>query len=186
MTYHNFRLKVIKAKTRKKARIRNSYGTKQGWRWFKKNKWLGGEPVTEKQFGIIIRRVNEYLVQQLLEGHDVVFPHKMGKLELRKTPARIEFNNEELSTNLPIDWERTLKLWYEDAESYDNRTLIRKEYREIFRIVYNKTKANYNNKTFYKFTPHRNVKKALSEKIKNNEIDAFLRYEIYEHKYNNG
>ena len=179
MNYHNFRLKVIKAKGKKKFKVRNSYGTKQGWRWLKKNKWLGGEPVTEKQFGIIIRRIDEYLIQRLFEGHDIILPHRMGKLELRKTPRRIDFKNGKLDTNLPIDWKRTLELWHADEESLNNKTLIRKEYKEIFRVIYNKSSANYNNKVFYQFTLHRNVRKALSTKIKNNEIDAFLRYELH-------
>lgn len=179
MNYQNFRLKVIKAKGKKKFKVRNSYGTKQGWRWFKKNKWLGGEPVTEKQFGTIIRSIDEYLLERLLEGHDVIFPHKMGKLELRKSPRRIEFKDGKLNTNLPVDWEKTLKLWHCDEKALNDKILIRKEYKEIFRIIYNKSSANYNNKVFYQFTPHRSVKKALSTKIENNEIDAFLRYELH-------
>lgn len=179
MNYNNFRAKVLKVNKKKKFKVRNSYGTKQGWRWYKKNKWLDGEPVTEKQFGIIIRTINEALIEQLLNGSDINLPHRMGRLELRKVKSRIEFKDGKLDTNLPVDWDRTLKLWYEDAKSYEDRVLIRKEYKEIFRIIYNKSKANYNNKTFYQFTPHRDVKKKLSERIKQNETDAFLRYAVH-------
>lgn len=179
MNYNKFRARILKVHNKKKFKVRSSYGTKQGWRWLKKHKWLNGEPVTEKQFGIIIRCVNEYLVEQLLQGHDINLPCRMGKIELRKTKARIEFVDGKLDTNLPVDWKRTLELWHEDAKAYQDKTLIRKEYDEIFRIIYNKSSANYNNKTFYQFTPHRDVKKKLSERIKQNKVDAFLRYAVH-------
>lgn len=178
MTYRNFRLRTLRAVGKKKFKITHSYGTKQGWRYLKKNKWFSGEPVTEKQFGSIIRRVNELLIEQFLKGSDIVFPYKMGKLELRKMPASIRFEDGELKTNLPVDWKRTLQLWYEDEEAKNNKTLIRKEYKEVFRIIYNKSKAVYKNKCFYNFIPNRDFKKKLSDSINNNETDAFLRYRI--------
>ena len=55
------------------------------------------------------------------------------------------------------------------------------EAKEIFKFYYNRNKAKYVNKAFYEFTPTRSFKKRLSDKIKDNEIDAFLinRDEIY-------
>lgn len=179
MSYNNFRAKILKVKTKKKFKVTNSYGTKQGWRWYKKNKWFGNEPVTEKQFGTIIRRVNEELVESLIQGHDINLPHRMGRIELRKRYARVEIIGGKLETNLPIDWNRTLHLWYEDAKAYHDKLLVRKEYKTIFRIIYNKKCANYNNKSFYQFIPHRDVKKKLSERIKENKVDAFLNYAVH-------
>ena len=105
----------------------------------------------------------------------------MGKIELRKYKARIKYEDGKVVTNLPIDWKRTLQLWNEDDESRSNKTLIRRETKEVFRIIYNRQSANYNNKTFYQFSASRAVRQALSEKIKNNEIDAFLmgEYELH-------
>ena len=80
-----------------------------------------------------------------------------------------------IKTYMPIDWDATLKLWYEDAESYKNKTLVKKEEKEYFRIKYDKTRADYNNKSFYKLEPNRELKLRLKEKIRNKEIDAFLK-----------
>jgi hypothetical protein len=44
----------------------------------------------------------------------------------------------------------------------------------LFNIHYNKKGAIYKNKNFYQFIINRRVKKLLSDKIKNNEIDTFL------------
>jgi hypothetical protein len=62
----------------------------------------------------------------------------MGTLEIRKKPARVSIVDGKLVTNLPIDWDATLKLWYEDKESFENKTLVRVESEEIFKVYYNK------------------------------------------------
>lgn len=180
MNYNSFRKKVIKAKTKKKFKVRNSYGTKQVWRWLKKNKWLGLEnPITEKDFGLVIREVNKLLVEQLLSGHDIILPHRMGRIELRKYKTKIEYKDGKLITNLPVDWKRTLKYWHNDESSYKEKKLIRQEVKEVFRIVYSKKSANYNNKSFYQFIPNRDLKIELSKRIKEHKIDAFLGYAVH-------
>jgi len=175
MNYSSFRKKVIKAKTKKKFRVTNSYGTKQAWRWLKKNKWLDLEnPVTEKEFGAIIREVNKELVEHMFNGHDIILPHRMGRIEIRKYEPRIEYKDGKVQTNLPVNWQRTLNYWHQDPEAHKNKVLIRQEVKNVFRIIYVKKSANYKNKTFYQFVPHRDVKVELSQRIKDNKIDAFL------------
>ena len=180
--YNKFRANVIKLRSNKHFKITNSYGTKEAWRWFKKNKWLDlGQSVTEREFGAIIKAMNKLFVNRLLEGHDIILPCRMGKIELRKYKARIFYKDGKIVTNLPVDWKRTLQLWGEDTEAYNNKIIVRHEAKEVFRIIYNRQSANYNNKSFYQFNASRSVKKVLSEKIKHNEIDAFLmgEYELH-------
>lgn len=98
----------------------------------------------------------------------------MGILELRKNKVKFEFRNNKVYTNLPIDWDRTIKLWCEDEESYKNRTLIKMEEKEIFRVLYNKSKANYKNQMFYQFKVNRELKRLLKNNIKEGNVDAFL------------
>lgn len=98
----------------------------------------------------------------------------MGLLELRKRIPSITLENGKIKTNLPVDWDKTLKLWASDIQAYNNKTLVRHESKEVFKVYYNKTKAIYNNKHFYTFTLNRDLKLALKEKVRNNEIDAFL------------
>ena len=98
----------------------------------------------------------------------------MGTLELRKKPSRIEIVDGELVTNLPIDWDATLKLWHEDKEAYDEKILVRYENEAIFKILYNKSTATYKNKSFYDFRPIRTIKKQISRLIKDNKLDAYL------------
>lgn len=174
-SYDNFRAKTLKLTGEKKFKVTNSYGTKQGWRWLRKNKWLDiGQAVTERQFGEIIKGVNKILVGRLLKGLDAKFPNRMGKLELRKYFPQVKFENSQCITNLPIDWKRTLHLWHEDPQCRKDKYLVRKETDEIFKVLYNKRHAVYKNKKYYQFSLARAVKLELKNTAENNRLDAFL------------
>ena len=111
---------------------------------------------------------------KLLMGEDIILPCKMGKIEVRKYNRSISIKNGKVVTNLPIDWDRTLKLWSEDEEAYKERTLIKMEEKEIFKVHYNKAKADYTNKSFYQFNANRELKRTLKRNIKEGRVDAFL------------
>lgn len=174
MTYEEFKSEVQHLSSPRKHKVTNSIGVYSAYKWIRKNKWLNiGRPLTEHEFYSIIRKVNDYLADSFLHGNDIKLPHRMGRLELRKYDAKICLKDNKVVTNLPIDWDKTLRLWYEDKESYDNRTLVRMEEKEIFKIYYNRSKADYNNQTFYEFNPNRELRKELKKRIKDGKIDAF-------------
>lgn len=170
----NFRKSVLKVNEPRTHKVRNSNGVYDAYKWVRKNKWLNiGRVVTEHEFYSVIRRIDNLLVDSILRGNDIIFPHRLGSLELRKYRPTVSIKNDKLKVNLPIDWDRTLKLWAEDEESYKERTLVKMEEKEVFKVFYNKRTANYNNKSFYTFEINRDVKKKLKQKIKNKAIDAF-------------
>lgn len=169
-----FRKQVLKVDGPRVHRINNSFGVYDSYKYIRKNKWFDiGQPITEHQFYSIIRRVNNLLAEELLHGHDINLPCRMGTIEVRKYDARISIKEGKIKTNLPIDWDRTLKLWSEDEEAYKERTLIKMEEKEIFKVLYNRIKANYNNKSFYEFNINRDLKRRLKQRIKSDNFDAF-------------
>lgn len=169
-----FRRKVLKVDGPREHKISNSYGVYDAYKYIRKNKWFDiGQPVTEHQFYSIIRKINNYLADLLLHGHDIKLPCRMGTIEVRKYDASISIKDGKVKTNLPIDWDRTLKLWSEDEEAYKERTLIKMEEKEIFKVFYNRIKADYNNKSFYEFIVNRDLKRRLKQRIKNYNFDAF-------------
>jgi hypothetical protein len=169
-----FRRKILKLNSTRVHKVRNSNGVYDSYKYIRKNKWLDlPRPLTEHEFYSIIRQVNNLLAESLLKGEDIILPHRMGAIELRKYDARITLNGDKVITNLPIDWDRTLKLWSEDEESYKNKTLIKMEEKEIFKVFYNKKNANYQNKSFMAFEVNRDLKRRLKAKIKSKSIDAF-------------
>jgi hypothetical protein len=176
MTYEEFRIGVLKANQKKHHfKVHNSYGTKDAYRWAMKHKQIRRD-LSETNFRVIINALNQSLQDQLLQGKDIKLPESMGRIEIRKYTTFVGLEEGKIKTNLAIDWDKTLKLWYEDKDAYINKTLIRCETNEKFRIVYNKHKAKYNNKIFYDFTPTRDIKLKLKELINNQGFDALLLY----------
>ena len=170
-----FRRKVLKVDHSRNHKVKNSIGVYDIYKHIRKNKWYDiGQPITEHQFYTIIRQVNNVLADNLLKGNDIVFPNKMGRLEVRKFEPIIRFDDNKLTVRLPIDWDRTLKLWLEDEEAYKERTLVKMEEKEIFKVCYNKTRADFQNKGFYQLQINRDLKIALKKKIKLGNFDAFL------------
>ena len=170
----NLRREILKLNQPRKHKVSGSIGVYDAYKHIRKNKWKDiGRILSEHEFYTIIRQVNNMLADRFLEGNDIDLPHKLGKLELRKYNSKVSFKDGKLKTNLPIDWDRTLKLWAEDSSSYKEKILVRLEEQEIFKVFYNKSKANYNNKSFYEFEVNRDLKRRLKQKIKEGLIDAF-------------
>lgn len=169
-----FRRTILKVNDSRVHRVNNSYGVYDAYKYIRKYKWFNiGQPVTEHQFYYIIRNINNLLSDSLVQGHDIKLPCRMGTIEIRKYDAIISINNGKIKTNLPVDWDRTLKLWLEDEEAYKEKTLIKMEEKEIFKIHYNRIRADYNNKSYYEFIVNRDLKKRLKKRIKNGNFDAF-------------
>lgn len=170
----NFRREVLKVDKPRVHKIKNSLGVYDSYKWLRKNKWLDVGPISEHDYYAIIRAVNKALVLNFLITGSIKLPERMGEITLRKYPAKITLENGKIQTNLPIDWDATLNLWSEDKDSYEKRTLIRTEEREIFKVLYDKSKALYNNKSFYTFELNRDIKLSLKKQLKNGLLDAFI------------
>lgn len=175
MDYNSFIKDIKKVNKERHHKVTNSYGSKDAFHYYRKIKPTNSKYVlTDCQYLSIIRKINNCLRDYLIEGKDVLLPEKMGRLELRKTKSKISFENGKLKTNLPVDWNATLKLWYDNPISKNKKQLVRQETQETFRVYYNRNKANYNNKSFYEFNTNRDIKLGLKKNIKLNKLDAFV------------
>ena len=174
-SYKDFKSAIQGLQNTRTHKITNSLGVYDAYKYIRKNKWFDiGRPLTEHEFYQIIRKVNNYLAEKLVNGNDITFPNRMGKLELRKRNSLpVIDKNGSLKVTYAIDWDSTLKLWYDDEEAFNSKTLVKLPERNIFRVKYNKDSANYENKSFMEFQINRDIKTRLKQKIKNNEIDAF-------------
>jgi hypothetical protein len=158
----------------RKYKVNNSLGVYDGYKYYRKNKPDNKQFIlSESQYFAIIRKINLHLVDELLLGNDVKLPKSMGTIEIRKRERKVKLGSDgKVVTNLPIDWDKTLKLWYEDEESYNNKTLIRVDEKEIFKIYYNKNLAKYTNVCYYEFLFNKDLKIRLKQKIKEGKIEA--------------
>ena len=170
----NFRREVLKVNKSRVHKVKNSLGVYNAYKWLRKNKWLDMEPISEHDFYAIIRAVNKALAKSFLHLGSIKLPLRMGEIILRKYHPSITSQDGKIKTNLPVDWDSTLQLWSEDKESYKKRTLIRLEEKEVFKVLYDKSKALYNNKSFYTLELNRNIKLSLKKQLKNGLLDAFM------------
>ena len=174
MEVQDFINKVRKIKEPRVHKIKNSYGVYDGYKYYRKNKPKDSKFVlSESQYFSIIRMMNNLMAEALLKGEDIILPCRMGRIEIRKSNTSITFDGVKIKANLPIDWNKTLKLWYEDEEAYKNKTLVKIEEREVYKIYYNRNLAEYTNKSFYQFNFNRDLKRRLKVSIKDGSIDAF-------------
>lgn len=175
MQFEDFIKDVKKVTKERHHKVTNSYGSKDAFRYYRKIKPDDSKYVlTDCQYLRIIRLINDQLRFNLIAGKDVILPEKMGRLELRKRINKVKFVEGKMDINYPIDWNATLKLWYDNPSSKAKKQLVRQEAKETFRVFYNRSKANYNNKSFYEFDTNRDIKLGLKRNIKLNKIDAFI------------
>lgn len=174
MSLNEFLKEIKNVKKERHHKVTNSYGSKDAFHYYRKIRPQEDKYVlTDCQYLAIIRQINNHLRDFLVEGKDVLLPERMGRLELRKYANSIKFEEGKLKTNLPVDWNATLKLWYENPSSKNKKQLVRQENVDTFKVFYNRNLANYNNKTFYEFDLNRTIKVGLKNNIKQNKIDAF-------------
>lgn len=171
-----FKKRIKKLDNHRVHSVRNSLGVYDAYKYYRKHKPNDKKYVlTESQYFAIIRKVNLLLSEQLLNNNDIILPCRMGTIELRKFDKTISVDNKgKVKTNLPIDWNKTLELWYEDKEAFKDKTLVKMDENEIFKIYYNKLNANYENRAFYEFVFNKDLKQKLKHKIKQGLIDAYL------------
>lgn len=181
MTEQEFINATKKVSSRRRHKITHSYGVYDAYKYYRKNK------PKEKQYIIkdvtyykIIRKINNILKEMLIEGNDIKFPCRMGNLELRKSNTGVYFKDGKVMNNYPIDWNTTLKLWYEDKESKEKKALVKKVTDTVFKVYYNKKTANYKNKAVFDFKLNRDIKNKLKLRIQEGKLDAFINNNYYE------
>lgn len=165
---------IKRVNQKRNHKIKNSYGVYDAYKYYRKNKPKDKKYIlTESQYFSIIRHINNLLVDKLLLESEIKFPCRLGSLYIIKNSTKIYKEGNVLKNTYPIDWNTTLNLWKDDVEAYNQRILVKHLSKEVFKIKYDKRKANYINKSFFDFKPNRTLKIKLKELIKNNNINAY-------------
>lgn len=154
--------------------VNNSYGVYDYYKYYRHNrpKDRSYYKMNEHQYYTLIRAVNEYLVELLFKNKIVEFPDRLGQLVIQKRNTTVTFKDGKLRTNRPVNWDATIRLWFEDPEAEKKKTLIRWESDRILGIFYKKNNAVYHNKTFYEFQIIRRIKQRLSQAVKEEAFDT--------------
>lgn len=148
MTLTEFKNTIRKNTGPRKLRITNSYDLKDYYRAFRKQY---GNIVSEKLFGDIVRTTNNSYIKDLYADRLVILPHKMGGIDIEYICTNAYEHNNELVVTYRINWDKTLELWYEDPEAYEQKLLVRYEKAKIRRPKYDKYYAKYTHQSYYRF-----------------------------------
>lgn len=167
---NNFRRNVLKLNSNRIHKINNSYGIRDFYKHYKKNT---DSNIKESTYSDIIKDINTIISINLSKNKSFKIPNNLGIIEIRKYNTYIKYKDG-IVTNLPIDWNKTLHLWEEDIEAYNNKVLIRIETKEVFKLYYNKKKAKFRNKSYYEFNFNRRLKHRIKTQIEEGNLDAFL------------
>jgi len=175
MTEREFIDSTRKVHDKRHHTFNKGYVVRDYYYYFKRH----NKNLTEAQFSSALRALFKVYFNNLITGKDALFGSNLGRIELRKTQKRVTFENGKLKVNLPVDWNTTLKLWYSDESCRKKKTLVYQDNENTYKIKYNKSKAEFNNKQFIKFRTGRRLKLALKHAIIEDNLDSFSQYENY-------
>lgn len=180
-TLDEFKVRIKKANTSKKGhyKITGSWGVHDYFGYYRKIRTKEKEYVlNDSQYYSILRKVNELLAKDIAWCKEIKLPCGMGNIEVMKKPKRISIGDDgKVKTNLSIDWNRTLELWYEDEEARANKTLLKIDTTDIYKIHHTAPHNAIINKSFFIFVFNRDIKRRLKYNIRTGLVDA-LTYNI--------
>lgn len=164
MEYQEF-LNKLQKRGSKPHKITHCLGARDAWKWLRKNKWhrTDGKSVSQSLYSSIINSVNKVLIDQMLEGHEIELPMRMGSFYLASIPTKVMFKEGKLINNYRTDWIKTLNLWYKDKDAYTSHKTVKRIQNEIVCICWDKHKAIFNNKQFYMFRANRSLVKKVGK-----------------------
>lgn len=166
---------IKKVREKRNHKIKNSYGVQDAYKYYKKIRPKNNQfNLTQTQYSQIIREINNLLILSFLQGNNINFPKRMGTLYLVKNTTKLYNKKGKLRNTYPINWKKTLELWETDQEAYNNRSLVKDITKQVFKVKYDKSKANYLNKSVFDFKINRAFKLKLKECIIENKIDAYI------------
>jgi hypothetical protein len=128
--------------------------------------------LSKKDYSKYLSELNERAMETAIHGNVVRFPARMGDLLIKKSLKKARLNPDGTldKTSVAIDYGSTNKLWKSDEEAKANKTLVfhSNEHSDkyIFKWVWDKTIANFKNKSGYKFIAVRKAKRSLAKEVK--------------------
>lgn len=158
--------------------VSNSWGVYDYYKYYRKNKPEGKKYVMkEAVFYKLIRRVNQLLADELVENHSLELPYRMGELKIYYEPTKSYIKDGKVKTNRVVDWDETLKLWYEDDQMRKEKRLIYRDLPSKIRFRYDRSKAKFANYVFYEMRLGTELKTRICKSF-HNQLPCFDNFEI--------
>lgn len=153
--------------------IKSDYGVNDYYKYYRQN----GGKLNKTTFSAILLEFNRNLYPLICTPtYHYKLPKRMGIILIDKFKNYIKFVDGKVQSNLPVNWQETMKLWETDLKAKENKTLVRYENkhsnRNSFKFKYKKKSANYKNKSLYRILINRGLKNYLTNKIQTEGFDT--------------
>jgi len=110
----------------------------------------------------------------------------MGTLRLLAIPKGAYMDGKgKLRVTYPVDWDATLKEWYDDPRMAKERKVIRRTLDNMLTIAYDKGKARYANQRFYKYHAPRSLRTRVLRGHESGELTNYGRLDYF-HEHQEG
>lgn len=136
---------------------------------FKMYKALSENPTDVKTYLLIGDGYRQFLMDKVIEGHEVTLPSKMGTISIIGSKRTLRFN-EEGKPILPIDWKKTKQLWDRNPQAKEDKKLVyctnEATSGVVYKFLWSKLRFSIENKTLYALRMTRDNKRAVHKAIK--------------------
>lgn len=156
----------------KKHHIGHCMGSRDAWKWVRKNKWSEVIPCSSTLYSQIVNEVNLKLIEALLEGHTIELPYQMGKLSIVGVKTKVALEGDKIKDNYRIDWKKTLEYRYKNKAAREEHKLIKRIQKMKYYIRYSKDTACFRHRRLYMFRANRSLVRILGKTIEKKGIIA--------------
>jgi hypothetical protein len=131
-----------------------------------------------KTYISIINGLNKFIMQNVLEGYEVVLPARMGIMSIIGTKQKISFDKNG-NPILPPDWVKTKELWDRNPEAKERKQLVYHTNEHTggirYKLFWSKEKMLVENKGLYNFRLTRENKRAINHKVTVEKKEYFVK-----------
>jgi hypothetical protein len=170
-SYEEFTTTTLNRKGKRKAKISNSYGVQDYYNHYRHLYKDARHKVSYQEYAKVINSLNQSLAKRLINVGMVDLPLNCGRISINTVPIRYKETKKGFTNTAGIDWQKTLKLWYEDHREFENKTLVKFDIKERFAVRYNRYNTAMINSMYFMFKLHRNVIQEINTLFKNNKLN---------------
>lgn len=137
----------------------------------------GSFNIPYKLWSAILKDWSEFFFEELFNTGEFNLPFACGSFYVIKRSYKPKMINGELIYNAPVDWGRTMKLWYRDPEAKKNKVLVKIEpcTKYLIRFKMARKRQSSPNKFYYSGVVSRSFKKKINQMAEEGREPAFIR-----------
>jgi len=145
---------------------------------YKYHKKESDNPTDIKTYISIVNGLNQFLMEQVLDGLEVVLPARLGVMSIVGTKQKVRFDTEG-NPILPPDWVKTKALWERDPEAKARKQLVYITNDHTngvrYKLFWSKKRVLVENKNLYSFRLTRTNKRAIHSKVVHENKEYFVK-----------